>query len=168
MVDSLLQLNATPLLLLLTDDEWDTPFFKKLARNDTASATGHQGGFVVPKAIRAYFPVLDLSRPSATRPTVDTALRATLYIGARCVGTVTVRYQLQTWSGTRSAESRVTQNLGPVREPASEGDYYVLQRHRDSLNYFRIILIKRHCREFADIAEAVGTRPWGPDRKSVV
>lgn len=80
-------MNADLLLQFLNDPAWDAPFFKRLAHNDTGQASGHQGGVVVPKDLRVYFPALDEGLASANAPTVDRYL-------------------------TRSAESRLTDNLG--------------------------------------------------------
>ena len=44
---------------ILADPAWDAPFFKLLANNDTGAASGHQGGVVIPKELRPYFPSLN-------------------------------------------------------------------------------------------------------------
>ncbi|MFZ4682811.1 MAG: restriction endonuclease, partial [Terrimicrobiaceae bacterium] len=85
----------------MNDPDWDAPFFKKLAHNDTGQASGHQGGVVVPKDLRVYFPALDEGQASAIAPTVDRYLIAEMFIPGQMVGSDIVRYQFQTWGGTR-------------------------------------------------------------------
>jgi len=123
--------NAELLLQFLRDPAWDAPFFKRLAHNDTGQAAGHQGGVVIPKELRNFFPTLDESLASATAPTVDRSLAAEMFIPGRQLTTDVVRYQFQTWGGTRQAESRITDNLGPIRNLAHAGDILIMQRNRE-------------------------------------
>ena len=58
------------LLNLINDPTWDSPFFKRLANNDTGNARGHQGGIVVPKDLRQFFPELDEGRTSSDTPII--------------------------------------------------------------------------------------------------
>ena len=104
------------LLDILRDAEWDSPFFKVLAANDTGAAAGHQAGIVIPKPLRQFFPELNPAVTSRTMPTVDNRILAELWIGTKHVSTVDSRYQFQTWGGTRTPESRLTDNLGPLRK----------------------------------------------------
>ena len=55
----------------LLDPEWDAPFFKRLAHNDTGAAKGHQGGLAFPKDLREFLPALDEGLTGETTPTVD-------------------------------------------------------------------------------------------------
>lgn len=110
----------------LTDPKWDMPFFKKLPKNDTGDAPGHQGGLVVPKDLRIYFPKL-IGDTTSDRPTIDHNIKALLYDGTKKVGCVGTRYQFQTWGGTRSPESRLTGNLGTIRNLAKADDIMVIQ-----------------------------------------
>jgi putative restriction endonuclease len=59
--------------------EFDAPVFKRLARNDTGQAAGHQGGLVIPQALDSYFPQL-VGATTSTSPTVDRDVRATLVV----------------------------------------------------------------------------------------
>jgi putative restriction endonuclease len=145
----------------LADEDWDAPFFKRLAHNDTGRARGHQAGFVLPKDLRKFFPTLDRKQISAATPTSDRALEVELYLGIRKLTDAIVRYQFQTWGGTRHPESRITDNLGPVRALASKGDLLLFQRRSNSLDRFRLILIARKSAEFAEIDRLTDARDWG-------
>jgi putative restriction endonuclease len=127
----------------LYSDEWDVPFFKRLAHNDTGSATGHQAGLVVPLALRSFFPTLDEAQTSRETPTVDRAILVHMFLGLRNVGEGLARYQFQTWGGERSAEARLTDNLAPIRKVAKSGDILVFQRSADTLDRFRLILFRQ-------------------------
>jgi putative restriction endonuclease len=83
------------------NEDWDVPFFKRLAHNDTGQAVGHQGGIVLPKDLRQFFPTLDKAQTSAATPTTDRSLRVELYLATGRVAEATVRYQIQTWGGIR-------------------------------------------------------------------
>ena len=146
----------------LVNNQWDAPFFKILARNDTAQATGHQAGMVIPKDLRHYFPTLDEKATSQLAPTVDRHLRAELYYASIYKSDQIIRYQFQTWGGTRSAESRLTDGLRPIREYAEEGDIMLFQRDAEILDHFRIVLVKKGTPEFAEISDKVIGRRWGP------
>ncbi len=154
-------MNADLLLQFLNDPAWDAPFFKRLAHNDTGQASGHQGGIVVPKDLRGYFPALDEGLASAIAPTVDRYLITEMFVPGQQVGSDMVRYQFQTWGGTRSAESRLTDNLGPIRNKAHEGDLFIMQRSRDRLDSYRLVLVRKTDAAFAQLdALTQGTR-WG-------
>ena len=146
----------------LRDPEWDAPFFKVLAANDTGTAPGHQGGVVIPKPLRQYFPDLNPETVSRETPTVDRRLWVELWDGERPLGTVNSRYQFQTWGGTRSPESRLTDNLGELRNIAHVGDILIMQRHALEITHYRLCLIrKRSSVGFAKIVGIVGTSRWG-------
>jgi len=145
----------------LSSYEWDAPFFKRLAHNDTGRARGHQAGLVVPKALRPFFPVLDESKTSKAAPTVDRRILVHMFIGLRQVGESRARYQFQTWGGERSAESRLTDNIAPIREDAKEGDILVFQRRADNLDRFRLLLFRSPSPGFNEINSLTRGRPWG-------
>jgi putative restriction endonuclease len=145
----------------LLNSDWDAPFFKKLSHNYSGQAAGHQGGIVFPKDLRAYLPSLDEGTTSAHAPTTDRYLHANLFIGLKHVGDMPVRYQLQTWGGTRSAESRITDGLAPVRGSSGEGDILIFQRRIDSLTRFRLLLFKKNTPEYQEIEPLVAGRRWG-------
>jgi putative restriction endonuclease len=144
----------------LRDPEWDVPFFKKLPKNDTGNAPGHQGGLVVLKDMRKYFPTLE-GNTSQERPTIDRGIKAVLYNGNIEVATVFTRYQYQTWSGTRSRESRLTGQLGPIRNIAVKDDIIIFQRHLYTLDLYRFILIKKDSPLFNSMETAIASRKWG-------
>ena len=108
----------------------DTSVFKKLAHNDTGQAAGHQGGIVIPKAISQFFPPLPAVIANGG-PTVDSILSADLFVDGQRVDTVQTRYQHQTWRGTRSPERRLTDNLGSLRNKASEDDILLFTKDLD-------------------------------------
>lgn len=145
----------------LSTQEWDVPFFKRLAHNDTGSAKGHQAGLVVPKELRPFFPTLDETQTSKTTPTVDRGILVEMYLGLRNVGIGLARYQFQTWGGERSPESRLTDNLAPIRRVARKGDILVFQRSADTLDRFRLILFQKRFTGFSEINSLTRGRRWG-------
>jgi putative restriction endonuclease len=145
-----------------SNPEWDTPFFKCLAHNDTGQAAGNQAGMVFPKELRKFLPDLDEAAISSLSPTTDKRLHAELYLGGSHISDHTIRYQLQTWGGTRSGESRITDGFQPLRNQAAEGDVIIFQRRADTLNRFRLFLVKKNTAEFDEIKAAIGNRRWGP------
>lgn len=116
---------------------------------------------VLPKELRRYLPTLDETTTSATAPTTDRSLLVDMSLGLRPVKQIAVRYQLQTWGGTRSAESRITDGFSSLRKLAAEGDILLLQRRTDSLNRFRMILVKKASAEYQEIEQYVSGRRWG-------
>jgi putative restriction endonuclease len=84
-----------------------------------------------------------------------------MFVGMTHVIDGTVRYQFQTWGGTRSPESRITDGFQPLYQRAIEGDVVIFQRRSDSLDRFRLILVKQGTKEFSDINTLLGTRRWG-------
>lgn len=145
----------------LNHEEWDAPFFKRLAHNDTGDATGHQAGIYIPTALRRFFPTLDEALITPTNPTIDRALRAELYLGLSYAGEAVVRYQYQTWRRTRTPESRLTGNLGAIHAQARGGDVLILQRASDSLDHFRLLLIRGHTADASEVRALAGDRRWG-------
>ena len=146
----------------LSSDEWDAPFFKRLAHNDTGSARGHQAGLVIPKALRPFFPALDEGKTSKKTPTIDRRVFVHLFYGLRQVGEGIARYQFQTWGGERSAESRLTDNLNPIRRIAQKGDILIFQRSANTLDRFRLLLFQNEVHGFGEINLLTSGRQWGP------
>ncbi|MBM3575875.1 MAG: restriction endonuclease [Alphaproteobacteria bacterium] len=149
-----------PLANLLANPDWDQPFFKKLASNDTGSASGHQGGMVIPQDLRNYFPGLS-GNVSSINPTLDHRIRAELFIEDKHIATVSTRYQFQTWGGTRSPESRITDKLGPIRDKARGNDYLVVQRNLEQLDFYRLILVRQSSTEYSMIVNLANGKRWG-------
>lgn len=152
----------------LSSDEWDAPFFKRLAHNDTGRAPGHQGGILIPKDLRPFFPSLDERRVSKGKPTVDRYLSTQMFVGLQQVADDLVRYQIQTWGGTRSPEGRLTDNLGPLHREAAKGDLLIFQRSADILDRFRLLLIPATDASFAEILRTTHDRRWGPLNKAAI
>ncbi len=146
--------------VLLSDPEWDAPFYKILAPNDTGEAVGHQAGIVIPKALRDYFPRLSDSG-SYLEPTNDHYIAADLFLGTKFLGSVRTRYQYQTWGGTRPAESRLTDQLTQLRDRARGGDIAIFQRRLDDLEHFRIVLVRASSPDAAEIKNKLGPSRWG-------
>lgn len=145
----------------LFNDEWDLPFFKILAKNDTAEGKNNQGGPLIPLALRQYLPSLDETEISSTNPTSDRNLRAELFVGLRQVDEATIRYQFQTWGNTRSPEGRLTRNLGLVYSQSSAADILVMQRRIDSLDQFRLMLFNKQTQGYDEIDRLTSGRKWG-------
>jgi putative restriction endonuclease len=136
--------------------EYDAPFFKVLARNDTGETGSHQGGIVIPKVISPYFPTLAVS----VGPTSDRAITADLYNGPQFLTTIETRYQIQTWGGTRSPEHRLTQNLGMLRNLARAGDILKFERKTGETDRYKLTLLRRgnpeHAAVLADLHNSSG------------
>jgi len=145
---------------LTNNPEWDCPIYKKLARNDTGEAPGHQGGMVIPKNLRIFFPGLP-QQASPDNPTVDHRIIADLYIDDEFNTRVNTRYQYQTWGGTRSPESRLTESLGPIRNLARGDDYILIQRNLADLEYYRLILVKQNSPYYQEVERLAGINRWG-------
>ncbi len=149
-----------PLICLLPSTDWDFPIFKVLANNDTGAAAGHQGGVVIPKDLRGFFPGL-AGTASSGNPTLDSRIKAELFIENEYKARVSTRYQFQTWGAKRSPESRLTDPLGPLRNAARGGDILLIQRSMDHLDLFRLTLARQTSAEFAELSPIVGGRTWG-------
>ncbi len=154
-------MNSSPFLQFLDCPDWDAPFFKKLAHNDTGAAAGNQAGMVLPKDLRMFLPNLDEAATSSIAPTTDRYLRTELFVEMGHVSDRRVRYQFQTWGGTRSPESRLTDGFQPLRNCASANDLVIFQRRLDVFDMFRLILVRQGTTEFAEVANDVGGRRWG-------
>lgn len=117
---------------------------------------------VITRGLRQFFPVLDEAQTSSERPTVDRSLRAEMFVGMNQVADGLVRYQFQTWGGTRPAESRITDGFRPLHRRARGGDILVFQRSANDVDRFRLILIKRRTPAFTEIRTMTGDRDQGP------
>ena len=138
---------------------WDVPFYKRLANNDTSAAPGHQGGIVIPKALRSFFPGL-YGETTKFNPTIDQRIRADLFVENHYLGTVKTRYQYQTWGGVREPESRLTDQLVKLRDLAQGGDILIFQRKIDVLDYYRLTLVRKASADFAAVDE-LANKKWG-------
>ena len=137
------------------------PFFKRLAHNDSGAAKGHQAGLAFPKDLREFLPALAEEHTEEESPTVDRQLDVDLYVGTQWITESSVRYQFQTWGGTRSPESRLTNGMLLLRALAVENDVLVMQRRIDTLEEYRFSLVKQGTPEYADLLGFVGDRRWG-------
>lgn len=145
---------------LLPTSDWDLPFFKVLANNDTGAASGHQAGIVIPIGLRPFFPGL-MGATSAWNPTTDQRIEADLYLENHFLASVSTRYQFQTWGGTRTPESRLTDQLSQLRNAASGGDVLLFQRSIDRLDKYKLTLVRRTSNEFHGLHQFVDGRRWG-------
>jgi putative restriction endonuclease len=137
----------------------DSFVYKKLAHNDTGAARGHQGGIVIPKDIARFFPVLP-ALPAGSS-TVDTRLTADLFVEGTRVATVETRYQHQTWGGTRTAERRLTDNLGPLRNLASKDDILLFSKDLELDGHIQLHLVRKGTADYARIDRVIGVSRWG-------
>ena len=133
-------------------------FLKKLAHNDTGLAKGHQGGIVIPKVLAEFFsPLPKVLDP--INPTVDVRLKADLFLNGERLKTVETRYQHQTWGGKRPAERRLTDNLGAIRNVASENDILLFKRDILDDLYIEIHLITQGTSEYKRLKESLKNLP---------
>ncbi len=150
-------------MAIVTD--FDAPIFKVLANNDTGAATGHQGGFVLPKDLEDYLPLLR-NETSVARPTVDVDITAELFDGATYLGTVETRYQYQTWGGARSPERRVTRNLSALLNLAKGDDVLIIERGIQVDSHYRFRLIREGNPLYPGLIQSFGGDRWGVLNKS--
>lgn len=139
--------------------EWTPPVFKILANNDTGNSPGHQAGIVIPVAIRFIFPTL--YEGDAKSATIDHWITADLFNEEKYLATIRTRYQYQTWGGTRSPESRLTDSLGPLRNLAHGGDLLLIQKHRLETDKYRLTLLRANTKSFAEFSELTDKQRWG-------
>lgn len=140
--------------------EWGQPLFKVLAHNDTGAAVGHQGGILIPKAMRKYFPVLN-GIVSDLQPTIDQRLTAQLFIEEKYLGSVSTRYQFQTWTGKRKPESRITDELGPMRNSAEQGDILIFQKSTTEDLSYCLTLVRKTSKFYPVVLPRTNNRRWG-------
>lgn len=144
--------------------EFDAPIYKVLAHNDTGQAAGHQGGFVLPKALEDYFPLLR-NATSPSNPTVDVPITADLFVGNLFIATVGTRYQYQTWGGERSPERRITSGISELRNLAEKDDIFVIERGVDRDDHYRFTLIKKNMSDYEGLRSSFGGSRWGALRQ---
>lgn len=142
------------------EDEFDRPIYKVLAANDTGAARGHQGGFVVPKDLENFFPLLSRDT-SSKQPTVDRNITADLFDGSIFLETVETRYQYQTWKGERSPERRITGNITSLRNRASGDDVLIIQRGIVNEDHYRFTLIRKTDLSYDKLMESFRGKRWG-------
>lgn len=146
-------------LQLLKDPTWDSPFFKRLAKNDSGQAKGHQGGVAIPRELHQYFPVLDEGQASAESPTASAFLRMELYDGI-AIGTTFARYHFQTWRGKRVPELRLTR-LADLHSRSKEGDLLIFQRKGNMMDCYRVFLVSKTCSDFTSVNQLTNGQDWG-------
>ena len=139
---------------------FDAPIYKVLANNDTGAAKGHQGGFVLPKDLEDYLPLLR-NRTSSANPTVDIEITADLFDGDAYLGTVNTRYQYQTWGGERPPERRITRNLSALLNRAKGDDILIIERGIEVDDHYRFTLIKELNPLYSTLTRSFGGRRWG-------
>lgn len=145
-------------MAIVTD--FDAPIFKVLANNDTGAAAGHQGGFVLPKDLEDYLPLLR-NETSVEKPTVDVEITAELFDGATYLGTADTRYQYQTWGGARSPERRITRNLSVLLNRAKGDDVLLIERGIQVDTHYRFSLIREANPLYADLFRSLAGLRWG-------
>jgi putative restriction endonuclease len=94
-------------------------------------------------------------------PTLSHRIVAELFVESRFLATVNTRYQYQTWGGARSPESRLTDELGLIRNRAQGGDILLIQRSIEDLERYRLILVRQSSSEFPEINRLASGRRWG-------
>jgi putative restriction endonuclease len=139
---------------------WDSPFFKVLAHNDTGQAPGHQAGIYLPTGLRKYFPGLPQT-VSSNKPTHSEYLNAELLVDGILVDFVTTRYQIQTWAATRTPESRITDQLGELRNQAKAGDILLFRRSLSDLSLYQMELITPNNPRHPQILKQIGSHRSG-------
>lgn len=140
--------------------EWGPPVFKVLAHNDTGAAVGKQAGILIPTDIRKYFPTLN-GKGSSLQPTIDQRVNAQLFVEEKFVGAVSTRYQFQTWAGKRQPESRLTDELGPMRNSAERGDIVIFQRSFEDDMTYRLTLVRKNSAFYSLVVAKTQNRRWG-------
>jgi len=143
----------------LKDEDWDQPFFKLLAHNETGEASGKHG-MVVLKDLRKFFPSLDGESTSSRRPTVDRPLRVEMYLECTFLAAGMSRYQFQTRGGKREPESRITGDIRLLLNRAVEKDILMFQRRLDELDTYRIILVRKTSKDYLTLNRDLDRR-WG-------
>ncbi|WP_210162816.1 HNH endonuclease [Kaistia adipata] len=139
--------------------EFDRPVFKILPKNDTGGASGHQAGFLVPRDLKNYFPVMPPT--SAAKPAVYREISAALFVNDSSLGVVRTNYQHQTWAGTRTAERRVTGGLATWLAQANKGDVLLIEQSLTDELFYRFTICKAGSAAHARIASQIGSRRWG-------
>jgi len=148
------------LINLMNPSEWDFPVFKMLAANDTGNSPGKQAGILIPVELRPFFPGLT-GNISGENPTISTRIETELFCENRYVGTVSSRYQFQTWGGTRNPEARLTDHLGILLNSAFADDIILFQRSIYHLDRYKLTLIRKSSDEYKKILHFTSGKRWG-------
>lgn len=135
--------------------------FKRLPRNDTGQAAGHQAGIVIPRAISEFFPeITDL--PTAENPTPGIRVWVDMFVDGDWVGRANSSFHLETWGATRlPGEIRLTDELGPLRNLAEAGDLAVFVFDTDDEREFSLHLFRQGSETFPLIDKMTSGRRWG-------
>lgn len=133
--------------------DYDMGAFKVLANNDLPSGRGHQAGPLIPAAFRNIFPDLTDQQITEDRPAPSSFISIELQLNGTGFGHAVGRYQLQTWGGTRSGETRVTSQHStressgtPLRDLLAlgqAGDILVFRRLLGTSDHFAFDLIRQ-------------------------
>lgn len=140
-------------------EEFDRPFFKRLARNDTPENRNNQGGFILTRELERFFPGIE--KPTPGNPAPGIKIRAALFDGATNMGIVETRYHYQSWRGKR-IEPRITGALGPIRNLSRGDDFLLMERSLSDALFYRLTLHRAGTVGHQVLETAVGTRRWGP------
>ncbi len=132
--------------------------FKVLSKNDSGLNEGHQGGILIPAALRGYFPRLDAT---TAEPVPQTTITLLIQGVGRGLTPVETCYRKQTWNMTRSGETRITGNLDALRGSSRPGDILLVERSRTDLTLYRAKILPKDTDAHRMIeAQACGAR-WG-------
>ncbi|HEX5398784.1 MAG TPA: HNH endonuclease [Verrucomicrobiae bacterium] len=153
-------MNYEQFLQFIRDPSWDSPFFKRLPKNDSGDRRSNQAGFVVVKALSPYFPTLSAAAADFRHPTVDRRLRVDMLLDGQPLGARVVRYQIQTWGGTRQ-EARITDGTQALLNQSHTGDLLLMQRSREQLDRYRFFMVRQTSPLFSRVEQLTGGRPWG-------
>lgn len=138
-------------------DEWEGPFFKILAKNDSGEATGNQSGVLIPKDLGTYFP--DLSTIAGATPSVQ--ITADLFFNDIFLARVETRYQYQTWGGDRNPERRITGNISELMNRSKAGDIFLIERNLSDELLFQIRVVSQNSPLYAPLVSSFQGRRWG-------
>ncbi len=149
---------------LLSDEDWDQPVYKLLARNDTGTAPGHQGGCVITKELLPFFPSI-ASLQTSTDITAKRSISAHLFWNGEFLCTVLTDFRYETRKRQRAREYRLTRNLGPILGTAKPNDVLLIQRRSLDLDVFRLMVYSKGSQDYDWIRERIEkygeSRRWG-------
>jgi putative restriction endonuclease len=115
---------------------------------------------VIPQDLEDFMPslrgVLD-----AAQPTISQFIEADLYLDGAYKGSVSTRYQYQSWGGGRTVERRLTGNLGPIRNFADQGDILLIERSLEDPLHYKLSIETKKSNLYPQISALVGMRRWG-------
>ena len=155
---------------MLADPNWDQPFYKQLAGNDTGQSKGNQGGPAIPKDLRKFLPFLNKAATTASNPTTEELINVDQYIGTQFVASGSARYHIQTWGGKRTPEPRITR-LSIIHKKSSKWDIMIFQTNISTPSYFRLFLLNQKSAEYKEIKKSLlssgkwnvnNRNNWGP------